>query len=197
MAIILPRLHRATDYSLIAVEGKRVARSATGGSRQPNDRTGDHFSVEVAAGALSPVCARALLVDVLRGVGEPLRLYLPKVGVSVGSPGLPKVAGAGQVGGSLNVDGFTASYLIKKGYLFTLVTDESPSLHIVAEDTEASAGGVATVSFWPLVRNIPADNTALEFEDPFIQGTREGEAGGSSGLADAIFLESFTIEEDD
>lgn len=196
MTIALPAFHRATDYALRPVRGSRPARSATNATRQPNNRTGDHWSMEIAPGALSPTCARSLLADVLQGVGEPLRAYIPMRGIEMGTPGLPLVAGADQVGGSLTTDGWTPHYSIPKGTMFNVMLASAPSLHITTAAIVAAADGTATIPFWPDLRDIPDNNTPLEFVAPFIEGLIDEGGDHESGLNAAIFIEGFVIEED-
>lgn len=195
MTITLPALHRATDYALRPVRGSRPARSATNATRQPNNRTGDHWSIEIAPGALSPSCARSLLADVVRGTGEPLRAYLPSKGLATGTVGYPLVAGADQIGGSLTTDGWTAGYFIPKGTMFNVMLDSAPSLHITTADVVAS-DGTATIAFWPDLRDIPDDNTPLEFLAPFIEGLIDEGGDHEIGLTEAILVDGFVIEED-
>jgi len=152
--------------------------------------------MEIAPGALSPACARSLLADVVQGVGEPLRAYVPMGGINVGTPGVTLVAGADQVGGTLTTDGWTPHYHIRKGLMFNVMfSSGSPSLHIVTADVIAASNTTATIRFWPELRNIPADNTALNFVTPFIEGLIDEGGDSESGINEAVFVEGFTIEE--
>ncbi len=198
MTIILPRLHRATDYALRPVFGKRPARSALGSTRQPNERGGDHWAMEIAAGALSPLCARELVADIVRGGGEPLRAYVPMAGIDVGAIGTPVVDGADQVGASLATKGWQPQTAIRKGWMFNLLfEDATPSLHLVTAEVVADAASEATISFWPPMRDIPGDELAMEWAEPFIEGSVDEGGDQEMGLLKAIQVGNFVIEEDD
>jgi hypothetical protein len=197
VTILLPRLHRATDYALRPVKGSRPARSAVGAARQPNGRGGDHWAMEIASGALKPLQARELAADVLRGAGERVRAYVPMHGIDVGAIGLPKVNGANQLGSSLITDGWQAQTAIRKGWMFNILfADALQSLHLVTAEVVANGSGAATIGFWPPMRDIPADNASLEFAEPFIEGLIDEPADQESGLVKAILLGNFVIEED-
>lgn len=197
MTITLPRLHRATDYALRLVKGSRPARAAIGATRQPNNRGGDHWAMEIAAGALKPLQARALAADVLGGAGERVRAYVPMHDIDVGAIGTPLVAGADQVGSSLDTDGWQPQTAIRKGWMFNVLhADGLQSLHLVNAEVIADASGGATITFLPPLREIPADNTELEFTEPFIEGLIDEPMDQESGLVNAILTGNFLIEED-
>lgn len=196
MTIILPRFRKPTDYLLRKVSASRVARSATGGARLPLNRTGDHFALEIQPGVLGAICGRELLVDILRGSGEPLRAYVDQLDLDPGAVGTPRVAGADQWGESLDMDGFTAQLPIRKGWAFTVVRDTLPSLHFVSAEVIADAAGEATVAFWPPLRAATADNALVEMAEPWIQGSvDDGGDHETRGFRD-LSLDKFTIEED-
>lgn len=198
MTIILPRLHRSTDYALRPVYGPKPARSALGTTRQPNSRGGSHWAMEIAAGALSPLCARELVADIVRGGGEPLRAYIPMLGIEVGPIGAPVVDGGDQLGDTLVTTGWTPQTAIRKGWLFNLLfEDVTPSLHLVSGEVIANAAGEATINFWPPMRDIPADGLTMEWAEPFIEGSIDEGGDQESGLLKAIQVGNFVIEEDD
>lgn len=196
MTIILPTLHRSTGYTLRPIRAGKPSRSATGAVGQPASRTGDHWAMEVSPGTLSPLCARRLLADILCGPNEPIRVPVPQRGIDVGSPGTPRVSGPDQVGDTLVIDGLPSGFTIRKGWFFNVLMDEGPSLHLVAQDVVASAGGGAAISFWPDLRNIPADDTPLEFSQPFIQGLLDAGGDHATALTEAILVDGFVVEED-
>lgn len=195
MTIILPRFRKQTDYLLRKVSASRVAR-ATNGARLPLNRPGDHFALEIAPGVLGAICGRELLVDILRGNGQTVRAYIDQVGIDAGAVGSPLVARADQWGESLDLDGFTPWFAIRKGWAFTIVRDSLPSLHFVAEEVIADVNGAATVEFWPPLRTATADNTEIEMVEPWIEGSIDEGGDHETGGFKALTLDSFTIEED-
>lgn len=216
MTINLPRLPRQAAYDLRPVRNSTVQRSGTGGSLSPLRRSGDHWAVEVDTGVLATLCGRALLADIVRGVGERIRVPIPQVGVDVGSPGtesvthsdgtpfsdgapyapvMPRVSGSGQAGSSLLLEAFTPEYEVRKGQFFTLVTADGSSAHIVTAATVANSLGQATVTFWPMLWLEPADGSHVEWIAPYIEGLIVDDGGQQSGVFAAVRTDSFVIEE--
>lgn len=218
MTITLPRLpRRSTAYELRAVRNSEVQRAGTGGSLSPLTRSGDHWAVEVDVGVLATMCGRALLADLVRGVGERIRVPIPQYGFEIGLPGgtssvphsdgsyfsdgtgyapiTPRVSGAGQAGTSLSLDGMTPGYLVKKGLFFTLETTFGSSAHIITAEATANTLGQATIEFWPMLWLEPSDLDSLEMFEPYIEGLLVDEGGQSSGLFRSVTTGSFTIEE--
>lgn len=195
MTIILPPAARTTDYALRRVTGSEPQRSAVGGVLTPLNRAGDHWAVEVDPGVLCTAAGRELLADIVRGGGERLRAPIPEPGVAKGTPGAPKVKGAGQAGSLLVCDGFTPQYAIAKGWFFTLVTAAGSSAHLVTAQAVADGSGEATLSFWPMLWRAPADNDVLVFVDPYIEGLIVEAGDQTSGLLAAVETDAFLIEE--
>lgn len=195
MTIILPRLHRQTDYKLRKVSSGGVARSAIGGAALPMTNLGDHWALEIESGTLSAICGRELLADIVQGSGTAARAYIPQIGIEPGAVGLPKVMGAGQNGSVLAIDGFTPYAAIRKGWFFTVANASLPSLHIITAEVIADATGEADVAFWPGLRTIPADNTVIEMVEPWIEGLIDEGGDHDAGLAKAMSLDTFVIEE--
>lgn len=195
MTIVLPKAHRATDYVLEPVRNSRAQRAGTGGSLSPISRPGDHWSVEVNPVVLSTACGRRLLADIVRGVGERLRVPIPQRGLDIGAPGTPRVKGAGQSGASLLLDGVTPYYAFRKGQFITVKTPEGPTAHLISADAVADAAGEVTITFWPIMWLEPADNGLVEVLEPYIEGLIVDEGGQASGVFPAVMTDAFTVAE--
>lgn len=76
--------------------------------------------------------------------------------------GTPLVAGAGQTGTSLNLDGFTAGTTLLAGDLFGVAGE----LKMVKADATADGAGAMTVVFEPPLRASPADNAPVTLSQP-------------------------------
>ncbi len=79
------------------------------------------------------------------------------------APGTPLVNGASQTGGSLAIDGCTASATgyLKAGDYIQLGSGSSATLHKVLQDVNTPSGGDVTVDIWPHIRTAPADNSTV------------------------------------
>lgn len=194
MTITLPRLPRGAGYALRFVRASETQRSGMG-SLTPLNRAGDHFAIEVDPGVLARSCGRELLVDLARGMGERLRAPIPEPGVDKGAPGTPLVAGADQAGTSLDLDGFTPHYALRKGWFLTLETEEGSTAHMVEAEAVANASGEVTVTLWPELWLEPGDNDPIVLIDPYIEGLIVDEGDQVSGRFAAVSTAPFVIEE--
>lgn len=77
--------------------------------------------------------------------------------------GTPLVAGAGQTGATLNIDGASVSVTgwLKAGDYIQVGTGTSSRLHKVLQDVNTSGTGTATLDVWPSIKTAPADNSAV------------------------------------
>lgn len=105
---------------------------------------------------------RSFLVQ-LRGQAGRFYLGDPQGKVARGTPtGTPLVTGASQTGASLTTDGWTAlTTVLKAGDYFSFTGGSRTELKMVTVDATSDAGGNATLTFEPPIRNSPADNAAL------------------------------------
>lgn len=197
MTIVLPRMPRNTAYTLRPVRQAGVQRAASGGARLPINHPGDHWSIEVDAGALGIACARELLADILRGAGELVRVYIPQPGVDTGTPGAPRVKGAGQAGSSLLVDGLTPYFAVRKGWFVTVVTGSVGRPYLVTAEVIADENGEASLPLWPMLHVQPADNDDVEIAEPYLDGLITEGGDENSGLLPVGVPDSFVIEEQD
>jgi len=73
-------------------------------------------------------------------------------------PGSGNVNGSGQIGTTINVDGFSASAtILKPGDLFQIESQ----LYMVLLDVVTNASGQATICFEPAIRTSPANNAIV------------------------------------
>jgi hypothetical protein len=147
-----------------------------GGRVQRIDRMGNRFRVSVGFPPMvSKDRGRILVSRLLRAKSEGLRLEFPLLGFKPGSPGAPKVNGAGQSGRTLIADGFTPNYIIREGQWFSLEEDGQHYLHNVDAEVVANASGQATLTISPMLRVEPSDNAVLHFSKPMLEGYVRGE----------------------
>tara|TARA_R100000697_G_scaffold28462_1_gene37605 strand:- start:489 stop:1109 length:621 start_codon:yes stop_codon:yes gene_type:complete len=77
--------------------------------------------------------------------------------------GTPLVNGASQTGGTLNIDGCTASQTgwLKAGDYIQLGTAGSATLHKVLADADSNGSGEVSLDIWPFIRTAPSDNATV------------------------------------
>jgi len=96
-------------------------------------------------------------------MGPPTYRSGPRTGYSGANP---LVAGAGQLGKSLAVDGLAGTTaLAKAGDFFSFAAAGETELKRLTADATTS-GGAVTLAFEPPIRNAPADNQSVEFQTP-------------------------------
>lgn len=192
--IQLPVLPRETEYLPRPVRSGEPLRAATGGARLPINRTGDHWAVEIALPDLDAECGRALIADLLLAGGQTVRAYLPQSEIDTGAPGSPRVKGASQFGDTLETDGFTPHFAVRKGWWVNVITGGRLRLHFTQAEVVADAAGEAALSLWPPLR-APADNDLVVITDPCIEGILDSGGEHGAGLLPTLSIRSFVIEE--
>ncbi len=166
------------------------------GTAQRLERLGSRFAMDIVTGQLRWVeDRRAWISALLRGISDTVLYPVPQPGLTIGTPGMPRINGAGQAGQALILDGFSAGYTVSDGQFFSVVTGGQRFLYVATGDVFADGSGVATVSVWPPLRRSPADNDVCEFALPMIEGALSGgERGWTDERAHTVGL-SLTITE--
>lgn len=96
--------------------------------------------------------------------GQAGRCWLSPNGERLSSgTGDPRVAGAGQTGNAINVDGFTASTLVVAEGDYVEIDGE---LKIATADTVSDGSGLGVVSFEPPLVRSPTDNNQVRVINP-------------------------------
>lgn len=76
----------------------------------------------------------------------------------------PRVNGGSQTGRSLVTDGWPPSTTVLSGGQFVTINNQLLQL---TSNVTSDASGNATISFAPAIRTSPADNTVIEFKNPY------------------------------
>jgi hypothetical protein len=96
-------------------------------------------------------------------MGDPVNTSPRGVGT-----GTPLVKGASQTGNELITDGWTANTtnILKAGDWIQLGTGSASRLHKVLQDVNSDGTGTATLTIFPNLRSIPADNLSITTQNP-------------------------------
>jgi hypothetical protein len=199
MALALPTSPQPFNASpRPLVPGRWQKPGAIGGAETYLDRLGARWALDIVMPRLKPEPDGRTWAAILTRAameGEEVLFPWPQPGLVIGSPGTPLVAGAGQAGTTLNADGFSASYAIRAGQFFSIVSGGRRYIHSVRTAVTASGGGVAALSIVPPLRVSPTDNAVLEFAIPLIQGKLTGEQPGWTFIPARVEQLRFSIEE--
>jgi hypothetical protein len=113
--------------------------------------------------------------------------------------GTPLINGASQQGTSLVTDGWTAlvtGILLAGDYIAYQVPSGNRQLHIIVADVNSDAGGSATLTIAPPIRESPADDEPLIISSPTCVMMLASDDGGAWDVDEAqIYGMRFTAEE--
>lgn len=171
-------------------------RPPLGGPIQRVNRLGNRFRASVSLPPMpNAEMGRIVVSRLIRAKVEGIRIELPLAGVDQGSPGSPLIAGAGQSGSTIALDGLRPGYGASEGYWLSIETDGQHYLYNVAAPAQAGSGGAISLSITPPLRKSPGDNDVVHLQRPMIEGFVVGdEIGWQISLAHHIGI-SFDIEE--
>lgn len=195
MAITLPASPAPRSITPRLVSRRRDLEPTFGGPVSRVRRLGSRWSLDVEMPPMVYRKAMEWVAALIRAEADTVVLGLPQPGFDEGVPGSPLVNGSGQLGSTLNVDGFTPAYIASAGQWFNLTASGRIYLYQVAADAVATGGAIASLGINPMIRRSPADNSAVGFAEPVIEGFLSSrEASWTVDVARTVGL-SFTITE--
>jgi len=147
-------------------------RPYTGAEVTRIDRAGGKFKIVFVLPPL--VDGRAMVSKLIRAKKEGIRVGLPLLGQSQGTPGTPLVDGAGQSGTTLNIKGLLAGYTVKEGYWLSIVQSGRYYLHNIAATASADSSGDLAATIFPALRTAFSDGAVIALDKPKIEGFIEG-----------------------
>lgn len=169
MAVLaLPSVPAPAGMGIELLTNKNVLVSALGGDEQERQRKGSRYALTFTMPPMSYVTSMAW--DDLNAEGATVLMAVYQPGFDVGSPGTPRVNGAGQGGIFLTVDGLTPGYVVRKGQFLNVVTLGRHYLYRAAADATANASGQAQIQLRTMLRFPPQDNDVVKLAAPMIEG---------------------------
>lgn len=189
-SVLLPS-GRIRSFHLKPFPEAPINESALGTNSQRFVRAAQRWIATVQLSNLTPAQAR-LWSDLVR-TDVTHRLAVVQTGLDTGAPGSPLVAGAGQAGSILNIDGVAEGYTVRKGQFVSIVTNALRYLYQVTADVTADESGAVALPVFPLLRVTPNDNDVVEIAQPYIEGLVQFE-GFRDGL-DYVEGPAFTLQE--
>jgi len=164
--LTLPSHTGIRNITLRAVNTVGLTQSPFTYAQQAVAHSGQRWEVDVTLPAMNRSDAEqwvAFLIS-LRGQLGTFTLGDPVGASPRGSAGgTPLVNGASQIGGTLNIDGCTASQTgwLKAGDYIQLGTAGSATLHKVLADVDSNGSGQVSLDLWPYIRTAPSDNASV------------------------------------
>lgn len=193
--IILPATPAPNHCSARVVSFNLHARPSTGAAVQTIFRPGSRWALDFAYPTMRADVARAFTSRLVRAEREGLRMAVPLLGVSQGSPGAPVVSGNYPSGTVLPLRGCTPGYEFGEGYWLTLVDSAGDYfLHKLVGSAIANGSGLVTLSIETPIRAPLLDGATVMVAAPMVQGFIEHVEWGMriGNLVEGI---GFTLEE--
>lgn len=194
-SVTLPDTPGPASVSWELVDYGGTLQGPLGGAGQRVNRLGNRWRAMIAMPVMTPRQAREWSAALAQGLRLGVLWKLRQVGTVTGTPGSPLVAGAGQSGVELDVDGLTAAYGWKFGQFVSVITSSRRYLYMLSASGVAATDGTATLPIEPPLRVQPGDNDVVEIALPYIEGLL---ADAPSWMLDVDRLArgfSFAIEE--
>lgn len=145
-----------------------------GGEFQQVNRLGSRYGLSVKMPPLRDLERRQWVQRLLRGKVEGVRMEFPLLDSDPGVVGDPLVNGAGALGFSLNLKNCQAGYVFRENQYFSLYSGGKHYLHSVTSEVVVPATGLVTLTVFPALRKVPADNDPVHFRRPMIEGMIQG-----------------------
>lgn len=170
MAITFPTNPGPADAVASLVRYGRETQPPAGGVVQMINRLGSRYRLEVSLPPMSYATARAVLAARLKSANEGQTVVVTWPQETQASLGAPLINGAGQLGSVLVCDGFTPGAVIPALAFFSFSAGGRIYLHSTVGQVTANGSGQASIPIAPMLRASPADNAALNFTAPQIEG---------------------------
>jgi len=167
-----------------------------GGAAQRLNRIGNRFAVDIdVATSRSTDEGRVIVARLMRGLTDGVLLPFPQ-DFDPGAVGTGVVVdGAGQLGSTLKLRGFTPGYTVREGQFFSIIYGGRRYLHAASADLAADGSGKMPLGIFPMLRISPNDGALCEFAAPMIEGFIVGNQV-EYALQTAPYLDvSFTVQE--
>ena len=154
-----------TTQTFELVTNTKVFQSPLSNSVQTLTRAGSHWKTSMVFSNLSGAERAELQAFIAKMDGQTHRARISDYGAvklgAASSGDTLLVAGAGQSGSSISLDGASlgVSNYFKAGDYLSFNNE----LHMVTADASSDAFGEITVSIAPPIRKVPADNTAVTY----------------------------------
>lgn len=179
-------------WSYRVVPEAAESESAFGTNSQSFVRTGQHLAFDLTTMRMTR--ADGLDWSDLAAPNVALVWAIDQGALVAANEGTPRVAGTGQLGMTLNVDGLTAGYVIPKDAIITHVSASGRRYcYPIASAVTASGTGTAALSLRIPLRVSPADNDVVKIAAPEVQGKVQGFSGLTRQRRRGDIIPSFTF----
>ena len=176
MSIIIPQPRLPQSAVIRFLDFGGTLTPPGGGAAQRVNRLGSRCAIDIQFPRLRPEPDGRVLMSAIRQALVDGALFpVPQPGFHISAPGAPVVDGAGQLGTTLNIRGFTPEYAGRNGQFFSIIQAGRRYLHhLTYEGIADPTGRMAAAAIWPMLRVSPDDGAVCEFFKPMIEGFLTG-----------------------
>lgn len=178
MSVALPNWPGPVSITPSMIRAGNDLRPPLGGPVQRINRMGDRFSFAVVMPPMDRADSDKWVALLLDGYDSTVTLEWAQPDGGVGNPGAPVVNGYSQAGRLLNLRGFNAGYTVRTGQFMTIFAQGKHFALMPTADRTASAGGLISLPFLPMLRLSPPDGAPVEVSQPIIEGQLGGDVEG-------------------
>lgn len=191
--IELPTVFSGVSITPTLITARNDLVPSFGGPEQRRNRMGSRYQIKVELEPMTPEEANEW-AD-LDDEAETCLFVIPQPGIDTGTPGQPRVNGAGQSGANLIVDGVTPHYAIGKHWWVSVITDGQHYCYRVRNQAIANADGQLVIPLKTILRKLHADNDVVEIAEPRIEGFVTLDEGAWMVDGNHLISLAFTIKE--
>jgi len=195
MAITLPSTADVVAMTPRLISRRRDLEPTFNGPTSRVRRIGSRWSIDFELGPLEYQDAMDWVAALTSAEADTVIFPVPQLSFAPGAPGSPLVNGASQLGSTIDLDGFSPSYVATVGQWFNITVSSRLYLYQVATEKTASADVMADLAINPMIRASPANNSAADFTTPKIEGFLSGRETGWTVDRGMFVGLSFTITE--
>lgn len=174
--------HGYTSVNVQLLDPGGTVAGSLGGPSQTVDRPGVRYSVRFSLPMLNMYDARIFQSLLEQGSRDDVSYPWP-LDFAVPAVGAPLVNGASATGSVIPVKGLLPGFQFKQGQPLAVISGGYGFIHKAVTPVAADAGGLATVSVFPLTRKAFVDGDVIEVQRPRIRGVLswDGAAQGAYG----------------
>jgi hypothetical protein len=191
--IELPTVFSGVSITPTLITARNDLVPSFGGPEQRRNRMGSRYQLKVQLEPM-PIEDANEWAD-LDDEAETCLFVIPQPCIDTGTPGAPRVNGAGQSGSSLVVNGVTPHYALGKNWWISLVSGGQHFCYRVRSEAIADASGNLTIPLRTMLRKPPADNDVVEIAEPRIEGFVTVDEGAWMIDGNHLISLGFTIKE--
>lgn len=192
-AVVLPTWPGPSVMTPRPISSRNEQRPASQGPVNRYMRPGTRWAWDCEMPAMTYV--ESLDFDDVLSESDTIIMDILQPGLDTGAPGTPQVAGAGQLGTTLNLKGVAAGYVLRKGQWLSVTVNGQWFAYKSSAASTATAGGLLAVPLRTMIRLPAANNAVVKIAQPVAEGFVTLDPGSMHVDVEGFVRLKFTLEE--